>query len=665
MSADSTIPAEGSKTTGRPLAAGTLVTVRAAAAAALLTFMCVACATEPGRPAATDAASIPTRSIPPGARRADPGSDRITVRVAYLGDYSLAEAASLVAPAYQGASLAAEQATEGGTLPADLEVVSYNTDGDPRKALEVAGEIAADAQIVGVIIAPFTTESPAVGEVLDAAGLPTISLSSQDPTLSDNGWTMWRRAVALGSAEIRALASFARGLPDARQGVCVAGDATPRAIALAKMAAGDLSGERVTRVGVPLSDVSAAGGAEAVRRAGCGVVLWTGYGIQAAALRTRLAASGASVDLLGTDAAKTDTYLAEAGRAADGTVVSCACVDVTTSARLEAQRFVNAFQFDIGTSPGPYAVEGWDTGNAFVRAVRSGALTRQEVSDELRNASRYAGLAGTYDYTKAGELAASSTTVRFYRAEGGRWIAIGSDYGARPFELRSDGVLTVGSCRGGAPFAFRRRGALRGFDVAIGRRLASRMGLRLAWRPLGCGAERRALATGRVDAVADVERPGPRGSEGTRIYLSLRQSLATTRGSSVRRIDDLRSRDILAVVRGSPADRWSRREFRDGSTDVLRVASSRRAVRLLRRGRVQAMLADPWVAGPLSDRPGIRISDGIDIGDYRVFAVAQDDPGLLAALDGELAELVRSAAYRRAYRRWYPGARVPPEIGTP
>jgi branched-chain amino acid transport system substrate-binding protein len=639
---------------------------RSVAIAAIAAIVGTACGAASRSPAATGTPSVPTRSIPAGARRSDPGSNRITVRVAYIGDYSLAEAPSLVAPAYQGASLAAEQATDAGTLPADLEVVSYTTDGDPQKALDVAGEVAADPQIVGVIIAPFTIESAAVGEVLDAAGLPTISLSSLDPSLSANGWASWRRAVAPGTAEIRALVSLARGLPDAREGICIAGDASARATALARVAAGELSDRHVTRVTVPPGDASAAGGAEAVRRAGCGVVLWTGFGTQAAALRTRLAASGVGVQLLATDAAKTDAYLAETGRAGDGTVVSCGCVDVSTSARLAAQRFVNAFQFDIGTSPGPYAVEGWDTGNVFVRTVRTGALTRQEVSAALRGLRGYGGLAGSYHFTSAGELAPSSAAVRFYRAEGGRWLAIGSEDGSRPFELRTDGVLAVGSCRRGDPFAFRRHGTFRGFDVAVARWLASRMELRLAWRALRCGAEEHALASGRVDILADVERPPPRRSEGTRVYLSLRQSLVTARGSTIRRIDHLASRDSLAVVQGSTADRWARRELRDGAVRIERVGSSQRARALLRRGRIDAFLADPWVAAPLARRPDVRIpSDGVDLGDYRVFAVSRGNPGLLAAVDGELGELVRSGIYRHAYRRWFPAARIPPEIGAP
>ena len=307
-------------------------TVRLAALVAACAIGAAGCGSGSGGAPTTDPSTSFARSI--DAQTTASGSpDKLTVRVAYIGDYSLDEASALVAPGYQGASLAAKAATAAETLPVNLEVVSYTTDGDPQKALEVAGEIAADPQIVGVIIAPFTLESKAVGQVLDAAGLATVSLSSMDPTLSANGWANWRRLVATGAIQARALASFAGRLPAAQKGVCLSGDNSARSLALERVAASQLRGRVAGRVTLAASDVAATQAASAVRRTGCGVVLWTGSGAQAAALRLRLSASKHPVALVATDDTKTDAYLAETGRAGDGTVVACSCVDLTTCAK--------------------------------------------------------------------------------------------------------------------------------------------------------------------------------------------------------------------------------------------------------------------------------------------------------------------------------------------
>jgi arginine/ornithine transport system substrate-binding protein len=346
-------------------------------------------------------------------------------------------------------------------------------------------------------------------------------------------------------------------------------------------------------------------------------------------------------------------------------VVSCSCVDLTTSSRLDAQRFINAFQFDVGASPGPYAVEGWDAGNAFVDAIRAGAITRQRVTAELAGRRRYAGLAGTYAFGADGELRPRSAPIRFYRAEGGRWISLGSEDASTPFDLATPGVLTVGSCRGGPPYAFRRHGALRGFDVAVAREIARRMRLRLAWRPVACAAVHGAIEHRRIDVLTGAGRPLPRGAEGTRIYLSVREGLVTTSRQGIGGPADLRSRDRVGVVRGSTAERWARRDLTPRGVAVAAVGSPRRALRLLRRGRLDAALVDESLARARSRGSALRMVANVDAGDYRVLAVSRDDPGLLASVDAEVARLVSGRRYRALFRRWFPGVAVPPETGSP
>jgi branched-chain amino acid transport system substrate-binding protein len=631
------------------------------AAAIVLVLGAAACAGEGEHPPAPTGRQPEASASMGDVATSAPAGD-LTVRLAYVGDYALEEAPALVAPGYQGASLAAEQATEAGGLPADVEVVSYSTGGDTDKALEVAGELAADPQVVGVLIAPYTAESRAVGSVLQAAGLPQISLSSLDPSSARNGWSDWRRAVALATAQARALAAFARALPAARAGICLAGDGSGLAAVVGRAAGRQLEGIVGAKITVPPDDASAARAAASVRRAGCGVVLWTGYGARAAALRLRLSTSGRPVQMLATDAAKTESYLTETGREGDGTVVSCGCVDLTTSTRLDAQRFINAFQFDIGALPGPYAVEGWDAGNRFIEAVRRGAITRGEVAAALEGDRSYDGLAGTYAFQGDGELQASAAAIRFYRAEAGRWIGLGSDDGTEPFGVHSEGTLTVGSCRWGRPFAFRRGGRLRGFDVDVAADIAARLGLRLGWRRIACGNQKRALASGRVDVLAGVQRPGPRAGEDSRIYLSLRQALVVWHGSGIHGAEDLGPRDAVAVVRGSAGDRWARRELAPGGTAIERLTRLERAFDRLRRGRVDALLADEPLSRSRAD--GAVVVSTVDVGDYRVFAVSREEPALLAAIDGELASIVRSRTYRRTFARWFPRVEVPPETGS-
>jgi ABC-type amino acid transport substrate-binding protein len=159
-----------------------------------------------------------------------------------------------------------------------------------------------------------------------------------------------------------------------------------------------------------------------------------------------------------------------------------------------------------------------------------------------------------------------------------------------------------------------------------------------------------------------VQRPGPRAGEDSRIYLSLRQALVVRHGSGIHGAEDLGPRDAVAVVRGSAGDRWARRELAPGGTAIERLTRPERAFDRLRRGRVDALLADDPLVRSRAD--GAVVVSTVDVGDYRVFAVSREAPALLAAIDGELASIVRSRTYRRTFARWFPRVDVPPETGS-
>jgi hypothetical protein len=74
------------------------------------------------------------------------------------------------------------------------------------------------------------------------------------------------------------------------------------------------------------------------------------------------------------------------------------------------------------------------------------------------------------------------------------------------------------------------------------------------------------------------------------------------------------------------------------------------------------MLADESSARSGGD--GAIIASTVDVGDYRVFSVSREDPGLLAAIDGEVAAIVHSRTYRQTFARWFPRVDVPPETGS-
>jgi branched-chain amino acid transport system substrate-binding protein len=377
---------------------------------ALSALLLGAC-TQPGEPRAPGPAVATPTPVP-------------VVRVAFVADQHDAEAAAWSAPAYQAASLAfsnAETGPEG--LPATVEVVSFDTGGDPARTAEVAQAIVADPSFVAAIAGPGLGAQATLGDAFEEAGVPWLSLSTLGTALEDRGWTAWRRVVADQSSQAAKLAALAEGQRGAPSGYCIAGDGTAPSRSLLRPVVRDL-GEAVTdRVSLTESQAAIAQAAARMRDLGCGVVLWGGEGSLGAALRRQLEEIGAGGGgFLGGDRLRTQRYLDVAGPDAEGTLATCPCVDLSLATELSAQRFIQDYQSEFGLPPGPYAAEAWDAARMLVAALRAGAITRGAVRGAVHTLDAFDGIAGTYRFGEAGEVLAGPMDVRVYVVEGGRWL---------------------------------------------------------------------------------------------------------------------------------------------------------------------------------------------------------------------------------------------------
>ncbi len=385
--------------------------------------------------------------------------DPVPVKIAFLHDMSVPGSAQIVTPALLGLQLALQEAVDAGDLPVVPEVVGLDVDGDDGNALELAHEIADDPAYVAAVVGPFWSEPADVGDALHAAGIPTISVSELDPSLATRGWSSWWRIVAGVSREAAALAAVIRATPQAIDGVCVVGDGSDQSSTMGELLGANLGARVTASLDLPdddaLSDV-----VQRIDRSGCGLVAWTGFGPGATSLRTGLTDAGPDrVALVGSSAMKTDLYLSTTDDAGDGTIVTCACVDLGSSTRPEARRFIHDFQSRFGSPPGVFGAEGWDAGGMLLAAFRAGARDRRTVAAALSTVDGYEGLANTYRFDDDGELDPGSAHVHVFRAEGVRWDTVGGEDAEEPLPVGTPGSLSVAACRKGRPFAYTSGGA--------------------------------------------------------------------------------------------------------------------------------------------------------------------------------------------------------------
>ena len=78
----------------------------------------------------------------------------------------------------------------------------------PTQAPALATEVAGDESIIGVVGPAFSGESAAAGPIFAEAGLPTITPSATNPTLAENGWDTFHRALGNDATQGPAAAAY-------------------------------------------------------------------------------------------------------------------------------------------------------------------------------------------------------------------------------------------------------------------------------------------------------------------------------------------------------------------------------------------------------------------------------------------------------------------------
>lgn len=602
---------------------------------------------------------------------ADPSitPEPVPVKIAFLHDMSVLGSSQIVVPSLLGLQLAINEAVDRGDLPVIPEVVGLDADGDPAHALELAQEVAADPTYVAAVIGPFWNESPAVGDALDAAGVPTLSLSSLDPSLASRGWSMWRRVVAALPLEAAALAAAIGSSPRSSTGVCLVGDGSIGAGDLTALLTQALGPGRVA-ASLQLPDETALGGVlDRIDRTGCGVVGWTGSGLGATLLRTGMTEAGlATVPAFGSARMKTDTYLSTTAGAGDGTIVTCACVDLGSSTRPDARRFIHDFQSQYGTAPGVDGAEAWDVGGMLLRAFRGGAATRGSVSAALAASGGYSGLANTYRFTDDGELAADSSRIHLFRADGVRWVPLGETDSGITLPVGTPGYLSMSACRTGPPFVYSTAGRLRGFDVELAAAIARRLRLALSWRDLPCVAALHAVAHGTLDAVLAPLDLVPQGTPTTGVALSVHVALVVTEATANGAqplLERLGPGDVVAVVRTPESVAWADDVVAATGATLQVTADRTSAYGALAAGDLAAVVdLEPNAWAAIERRPSLRVVRSLDVGAHDVYVARGPDAVLVAAIDQALGRLIRIGRYALLFAKYFPGSPIPRETGT-
>ncbi|MEI6253667.1 MAG: branched-chain amino acid ABC transporter substrate-binding protein [Mycobacteriaceae bacterium] len=289
-----------------------------------------------------------------------------------------------------------------------IELRTFDTEGDPQKATAIAPQIVDDASIVGLVGPAFSGETKATGGVFDQAGLVSATASATNVTLSEQGWKTFLRGLANDGVQGPSVANYMKNTLGDKK-ICVVDDSTDYGTGLAKAVRDTLGpvADAACNISVKKGDKDFSAAVTQVKGQSPDSVFYSGYYAEAAPFVQQLRDAGFTGKFASADGTKDPEFVKQAGSASKDAVLSCPCGPATGP-------FVDEYTKKFGQGPGTYSTEGYDLGTILAKGIDSGAVTREALLDFARKYEGQ-GVARKYQWTDNGEL--TTTLIWIYKVQ--------------------------------------------------------------------------------------------------------------------------------------------------------------------------------------------------------------------------------------------------------
>ncbi len=279
-----------------------------------------------------------------------------------------------------------------------VELKTFDSQGSPDNAPGLATQIVNDDQIFGLVGPGFSGESLATGKTFFEAGLPSISPSATNVTITEQGWTTWHRVIGNDDAQGTADANYLTGTAGATK-VYVVDDGQDYSKGLAGKVSDVLGDAQVgsDQITVGQTDMSAV--VTSVKAAGADAVFYGGYYTEAGLLVKALRQGGFKGTFVSGDGSEDPAFVEVAGpAAAEGAVLSAPAGPPPA---------------DFGAT-GLYATQAYDAANIFLAALKDGATDGQSINDFIGSYSAD-GVSGAISFNDKGDIESSSIYAYFVK----------------------------------------------------------------------------------------------------------------------------------------------------------------------------------------------------------------------------------------------------------
>jgi branched-chain amino acid transport system substrate-binding protein len=328
------------------------------------------------------------------------------------------EAAGLGEPIKNGAELAINEFNEANP-DCQIKFQPEDSQGSPDQAPGLAKKLVDQSDVIGVVGPAFSGESKNAGPTFAAANLVTITPSATNVDLSKNGWKTFHRLLATDATQGAGIARYIQNTVKPTK-VAVIDDASTYGKGLGDIVRSELGATvAVSDVIDPKgSDYSAA--VTKVKDSGADTVFFGGYYEAAGRLAKQLKDAGIDAQFISGDGSKDDGFMAAAGAAAEGAILTCTCAPA--EALEKGADFVTAYTEAYDLAPGTYAAESFDSANFLLAGIAAGNTDRESLLEYI-NSTTFPGITKDVEFDETGEV--TSTAVYSFIVKDGKIVGEG------------------------------------------------------------------------------------------------------------------------------------------------------------------------------------------------------------------------------------------------
>ncbi len=291
-----------------------------------------------------------------------------------------------------------------------VSVQVFDSQGDPTKATPLATQIVQDSSIVALVGPGFSGESLATGKTFAAAGLPVISPSATNVTITQQGWTTWHRVIGNDSAQGAADAQYIQNTAKASK-TYVIDDGSDYGKGLATYVKQGLGSGVIGTDTVQTGQTDFSATVTKVTGSGADAVFYGGYYAEAGLLVKQLRQAGYKGLFMSGDGSEDPHFVSTAGaQAADGAILSAPAGPAPAS-------FNAKYKAVNHSDSGLYSTQAYDATNIILAGLDAGKTSHSDLNSFIGSYTG-TGVSGPISFDSKGDI--KTSTIYAYKVTGGK-----------------------------------------------------------------------------------------------------------------------------------------------------------------------------------------------------------------------------------------------------